>query len=201
MNRDMQVGLALAILLIGIVGALCLRNEVGHDQQPLPGSTEELNSPGSPTNSRPQLDSRSETERPPAPTFPPRRATREALPLTTGAAPSDIPSSTSSVLQKPPTPTHTSPAVVDRTAANPNARQVPVGDPDTATPVAIPESPPSPPAPALPVEKKVDAQPLRRQPGTPPRTVPGDVDRSPIILRFRPARHPFNVRPVTRPQK
>ena len=66
MNRDMQVGLALAILLIGIVGALCLRNDVGHDQQPLPGSTEELDSPGSPTNSRPSTTMRSNGRAAPA---------------------------------------------------------------------------------------------------------------------------------------
>ncbi len=201
MNRDMQVGLALAILLIGIVGALCLRDEAGHDQQSLPGSTEEHDSPDRPTTPRPQLDSRSETERPPTPAFPPRRATREVPPLTTGEAPSDIPATTSSVQQEKPTPTRTSPSVADRTAANPNAGHPPVRDLAPASPVAIPLMPPTPPPPALPVQKTFDAPPVHRQSGSPPRTVRGDVDRSPIIFRFRPARHPFKVPPTISPRK
>ncbi len=192
MNRDMQVGLALAILLIGVVGAMFFRNHPGPPLK-LPGQRDGESTEPSETTPRPLLDSRSDSERP-ASTLPPRRATGGASqPLTTRVSPPRA------------NRTATRPAVGPSTGTLESSETAPL-DHKLRRP-AVSRVSSTPPAPAMPVTKAIAtgknsptlATAGKRQPGSPPRTVHGDVDRPPIILRFSPARHPLTHRRTTRP--
>ncbi|HAB10297.1 MAG TPA: hypothetical protein DCE47_01255, partial [Planctomycetaceae bacterium] len=84
MNRDTQVGLALAILLIGVVGAMFLRNQTTDKPKPV-------------------QDSRSLPERPPASIDSPRRAETDAGPPRVSLA-SPLPSAAATVHPGEPKP-------------------------------------------------------------------------------------------------
>lgn len=168
MNRDTQVGLALAILLIGVVGAIVLRNN-GADS----------------TTGKPAVqDSRSNPERPPSSTDSPRRArsidspprvtTTIRLPLPAAPVPNPV------ERQKPGPATATTSSRPSLVALNP-IQAPPPPLPTTQPPDRLVRSRNSPSA-------------APRQPGTPPVSVRTEIDRAPQQLQFVPSRHPLTRR-------
>lgn len=200
MNRETQVGLALAILFIGIVGAAFFRHGPAH-----PGDTQ------SDRNNPPVQDSRSESERPPASISPPRRArTADDPPRVTSARASSI-TPVQPELEPDPdlAPAHpTSPSFQSAPKPQPGRSK----PPRTASrPVRISVASGEPPAPPLPTTRPPGAPPsptpqqsvlaAGRQPGTPPPEAPDDVDRAPQRIRFVPSRHPLAGRRVLQPDR
>ena len=182
MNRDTQVGLALAILLIGVVGAMFLRNQTTDRPEPVQDSR------SLPERPPPSIDSPRRAEADPTP---PRVSSVTSLFLSTHHAKPDVP------LAKAPQP-------------EPKPQPEPQPEPKLETqPTRVALSPAAPPAPPLPSTRPVrisnrhlteppDHHPVR-QPGTPPHKIEGDVDRPPLRIRFRPSRHPLTGRRVIVP--
>jgi hypothetical protein len=67
-----------------------------------------------------------------------------------------------------------------------------------ATRPAVPPPPPLPSTRPVRISNRDVATPPKRQiirqPGTPPRSIEDDVDRSPSRIRFRPSPHPLTGR-------
>ncbi|MFP6700570.1 MAG: hypothetical protein VB861_02430 [Planctomycetaceae bacterium] len=206
MNRETQVGLALAILLIGIVGAAFLRKPTLNADQGTPK-----------TNSTPIKDSRSESERPPRSLNSPRRAdsvteTPRVTSNTPTADTSPAPQSTTTNIPTPPKPTPTaSPEPQPKSDSSPTTPPTP-----QSVRVALGKrEPPAPPLPSTrpPTTTSTRPKPQRaesprpriapdprqdRQAGTPAQSEDRDIDRAPSGLRFLPARHPLAGRRARR---
>jgi len=203
MNRETQVGLAAAILLIGILGAVFLRNDT----------------PSPDPDAAPLRDSRSDSERPPDSTGSPRRADTSydpprvtTLPLhdntiTPDTVPDDRPTPSPQPTPQPtPQPLQTSPPPEPPKPPRPEPQPIRVALgaaeppapplPSTQSPTAPPTPPVTPRSPQL---QKHPQPPSGRQPGTPPEPVEGDIDRAPGRLRFVPSRHPLAGRRLLRP--
>ncbi len=213
MNRETQVGLALAILLIGIVGAAFLRKPTLNADPPAPKA-----------NSTPIKDSRSESERPPRSLNSPRRANTDSVTETPRVTSNTPPTNTSPALQSTttnlPTPTPPNPTPKASPEPQPKSDSSPT-TPPTPQSVRVALGEPEPPAPPLPSTRPPTTKPARpkpprgdsprpriapdprqdRQPGTPTRPEDRDIDRAPSGLRFLPARHPLAGRRARRPNR
>ena len=211
MNRETQVGLAIAILLIGIVGAAFLRKPALNADQGTPK-----------TNSTPIKDSRSESERPPRSLNSPRRAdsVTETPRITANTPTADTSPAPQAKSTNIPTPTHpqttptASPKPQPKPGSSPTAPPTPqsvrvaLGEreppapplPSTRPPTTTPTRPKSPPAEAT--RPRIAPDPRQdRQPGTPAQSEDRDIDRAPSGLRFLPARHPLAGRRARRPNR
>jgi hypothetical protein len=228
MNRETQVGLALAILLIGIVGAAFLRKPTLNAEQGTPK-----------TNSTPIKDSRSESERPPRSLNSPRRANTDSVTetprVTSNTPPADTSPAPQSTTTNIPTPTPPKPTPTDSPEPQPKSDSSPTTPPaPQSVRVALGQrEPPAPPLPSTrppstrppstrpPSTRPPTTTPTRpkpprtesprpriapdpredRQPGTPAQSGDRDIDRAPSGLRFLPARHPLAGRRARRPNR
>jgi hypothetical protein len=216
MNRETQVGLALAILLIGVVGAAVLRKPTLNADHRTPK-----------TNSTPIQDSRSESERPPRSLKSPRRANIDSVTETPRVTSNTTLANTSPVPQptttNKPTPIPPKPTPTASPEPLPKPKPKPKPEPDsspttppTPQPVRVALGQREPPAPPLPstrptATKATRSKPPRPriapdprqdlQPGTPAKSSDRDIDRPPSRLHFLPARHPLAGRRARRPNR
>ncbi|HCK52441.1 MAG TPA: hypothetical protein DIC23_04430 [Planctomycetaceae bacterium] len=168
MNRDAQVGLALAILLIGVVGAMVLRDDAEDSRSKTPAVQ----------------DSRSHPERPPASIDSPRRArSNDSPPRVTSTRRLPLPAAPVPEPVKRQDP----PPGLSATSSRPSLVAL---NPIQSSPPPLPSTqPPSRPAPS-----RIALSTDPRQPGTPPPTVHIEIDRAPQRLQFLPSRHPLTRR-------